>query len=149
MLNKYQEQWLLWSHKYYRLIHLYPIPVSWNSKSGRLSTDDSKRKWLSFGIGNLFVFSLWLSCVYTLGTQPLFRRRDFSHLHFCTLTTGFCAFTATLYSAKGIWCLHKSQAYVHAINQYVLLEQRAFKSKLIAFSLNYDRSLESITCKLK
>lgn len=74
---------------------MYPIPVVWNSKTLCLAVLP-RENFIPWYIGLSFVFSLWLTCVYTLVTELFHHRKSFQLLNFCVLTTGFCAFTACL-----------------------------------------------------
>lgn len=142
MFNKYQEDCLNWIRKFYGF--MYRVPVCWDPKEKRISTNTRKVTWYLWYIGNSFVFSLWLSCVYTLSTQFYMHRKRFSHLHFCILTTGFCCFSTSLLSAHGVRTLRYQQDYLCAINQYVQLEDTIFRSKIMIISFVNEQLYNSL-----
>ncbi len=127
MLTKYQQKAINWLRRFY--VHIEEVPLIWDCKQKRLTTNSQSRKWILWWTGNLFVFVLWLTCAYTLCTQPIFKRKDLNVLPICILTTGICCFSATLASAYGITKL-RNKLYISAINEYIFLELEIYESKL-------------------
>lgn len=130
MLTKYQQQALNWLRRFY--LHIEEVPIVWDSKYKRLSTNTQLRKWIFWWTGNFFVFILWFTCVYTSSTQFFFHRKELELLHVSILTTGFCCFSATLASAQDITAL-RNPLYVPSLNEFMSLEIQIYAGMLYSF----------------
>lgn len=130
MLTKYEALAITWLRSCFSYIE--EVPIVWDSRLKRLSTNSQVCKWIKWWLGNYIVFLLWCSCVYTLLTQFYWPRKDLKPLQICILATGFCCFTATLAFAQGVAAL-RSNTYVSTVNNFIQLELNIYKSKYYSF----------------
>lgn len=108
---------------------MYEMPVYWDPVKGQVSFSTEKKKWLPYYIGMSIVFLLWLSCVYTLSTQPFFHRKGFGLLQLSILTIGIYCFSTTLSICYGIWTVAHNEMYSSALNYFLSLELTMYKSE--------------------
>lgn len=107
---------------------LYEVPFKWDPGNFQIFILSSDRKWKYWYSGLESVAFLWFTCVYTLFTQPIFRRKGFGVLEFCVLTTGFCAFTATLAMAEGL--LSNLVETIKGANELIALDRHLIRSMI-------------------
>ncbi|ODM93277.1 hypothetical protein Ocin01_13405 [Orchesella cincta] len=118
MLVRRLEQPLRLLSQFYKFMPV--LPIDWNSDQMTIFPIQNRKRipyYMSMGI----VSSLWLSCVYTLGTQPWLHRKTFGILHFCILTTGFGAFSTTLIIVNSLF-ESSVASKLSAVNCYMQLE---------------------------
>lgn len=129
MLSKYNKLALSWMQFFYKF--LYQVPIKWDPVRQMISINSEKRKWIYWWTGNGLLFLLWLSCIYTVSTQPFLKRQSFGILQLLVVNMGLGTLGTALFGAIGINALRNAE-YIDAINYFLHFELHVVKSKLFS-----------------